>query len=100
MGEIHFATVPMAIYGAVLLMSAIAYFLLQRIILKTQGPNSLLAKAVGKDIKGKISSIITLFAIASSWVHPAISGGIYVLLALMWLIPDLRIERVIDNEKN
>lgn len=100
MGENHFAALPMAVCGVVLLMSALAYFLLQRIILKSQGSNSLLSKALGKNIKGKISPIFYLIAIACSWIHPAIAGAIYVFVALIWLIPDLRIEKVIDKEKN
>lgn len=99
MGENHFAALPTAVYGLILLMSAIAYFILQRIILQSQGENSILAKAVGSDIKGKLSPILYLLAIGISWVDPAISGAIYVFVALMWLMPDLRIEKVINSEK-
>lgn len=93
MGENHFAALPTAVYGMILLMSAIAYFILQRIILQSQGENSILAKAVGKDLKGKLSPILYLLAIGVSWVNPVISGAIYVLVALMWLMPNLRIEK-------
>ena len=98
MGENHFTPLPSAVYGIVLLMAAIAYFILQRIILKSQGKNSILAKAVGKDLKGKLSPILYILAIGTSWINPVISGAIYVLVALMWLVPDLRIEKVIDSK--
>lgn len=99
MGENDFAAFPTAIYGVILLMCAIAYFILQRLILKSHGPNSILAKAVGKDTKGKLSPVLYLLAIGVSWLDPAISEAIYVFVALMWLIPDLRIEKAI-NTKN
>jgi uncharacterized membrane protein len=99
MGENHFAEVPTAVYGFVLLMSAIAYFILQTIIVKTQGKNSLLSKAIGRDLKGKASPILYLIAIFSVFINPKISQGIYFLVALIWLVPDKRIEKVFfDNE--
>lgn len=94
MGENHFEALPMALYGIILLMSAIAYFILQSLIIKSQGPESILAKAVGNDWKGKLSPILYLIAIISSWWNVWIAGGLYVLVALIWLIPDKRIERV------
>jgi uncharacterized membrane protein len=97
MGENHFAPVPMALYGVILLMAAIAYFILQNRIIRNQGPDSLLARAVGNDRKGKISPILYLIAIASCWISEWIAAAIYVLVALMWLIPDRRIETVIDG---
>lgn len=97
-GENHFASVPMAFYGFVLLMAAIAYFILQSSIIRAQGKNSLLAKAVGSDIKGKMSPILYVLAIASNFVSPWISGSIYILVALIWLIPDKRIEIILRNE--
>ncbi|RAI89321.1 TMEM175 family protein [Algoriphagus yeomjeoni] len=97
-GENSFAAFPMAVYGIILLMSAIAYFILQRLILHSQGPDSILAKALGKDLKGKLSPIMYLLAIGASWIDPAISGAIYLFVALMWLIPDLRIEKMIIAE--
>lgn len=97
-GENHFASVPMAFYGFVLLMAAIAYFILQTSIIRAQGNNSLLAKAVGSDIKGKMSPILYVLAIASNFVSPWISGSIYVLVAFIWLIPDKRIEIIFRNE--
>ena len=97
-GENHFAELPMAMYGGVLLMAAIAYFILQNRILAVQRKDSLLAKALGKDLKGKASPIIYSVAIISSFYNPLIAGTLYVLVALMWLIPDKRIE-IIFKEK-
>ena len=93
MGENQFSPMPLALYGVVLLMAAIAYFMLQNLIIRSHGRNSLLAKAIGKDIKGKISPILYVIAVASSWLSQWISGSIYILVALIWLIPDKRIER-------
>lgn len=98
MGENNFATIPVALYGGVLLMAAIAYFILQTQILKLHGKDSLLAKAIGKDLKGKSSIVLYILAIAGSWVSPWIAGAIYFGVALMWLIPDKRIERTLDTE--
>ncbi len=98
MGENNFVTLPTAIYGVSLLMPAIAYYLLQRAILHKEGPDSTLAKALGKDFKGKISPLLYVAAILLAFVSPAISGAIYVFIALMWLIPDRRIERALANE--
>lgn len=98
MGENHFAAVPVALYGFVLVMAAIAYFILQTQILKTQGKDSLLAKAMGKDFKGKASPFLYVIAIASTYINPWIACVIYALVAMMWLIPDKRIE-VVFNQK-
>jgi uncharacterized membrane protein len=95
MGENDFAPVPTALYGVVLLMAAIAYWILQREILLGEGPDSLLATALGSDIKGKLSPVLYLIAIPLAFVHSGIAGGLYVLVALMWLVPDRRIERVL-----
>lgn len=92
MGENHFAPLPTAVYGAVLLLAAIAYYILQRLIIKQQGPNSKLEAAIGKDIKGKISPLVYIVAIPLAFVHQWISDALYVSVALMWLIPDRRIE--------
>lgn len=97
-GENHFAKLPMAFYGAVLLMAAIAYFILQNRILAVQGKDSLLAKALGNDLKGKASPIIYIVAIIASFYYPWIAGALYIIVALMWLIPDKRIE-IIFREK-
>jgi len=98
MGENHFAAMPVALYGIVLLMAAIAYFILQSIILKKHGKQSILAKAIGKDFKGKISPILYVVGILSTWFSPLFAGGIYALVALIWLIPDKRIERIFNEE--
>jgi uncharacterized membrane protein len=92
MGENHFAPLPTAVYGAVLLLAAIAYYILQQLIIAQQGPNSKIKTAVGKDIKGKISPLVYLVAIPLAFVHQWISDALYVSVALMWLIPDRRIE--------
>ena len=97
-GENHFDPIPMALYGIVLLMAAIAYFILQNQIIRTQGENSLLARAIGNDIKGKMSPIIYALAIGSNFISQWISGSLYVLVALIWLIPDKRIEIILRNE--
>jgi uncharacterized membrane protein len=99
-GENHLAPTPVAVYGFVLLMAAIAYFILQHAIIAQQGPGSLLAKAIGRDWKGKISPLCYLAAIPLAFVSPWIASGLYVLVALMWLVPDRRIERVLrDHEQ-
>jgi uncharacterized membrane protein len=92
MGENHFAPLPTAVYGVVLLLAAIAYYILQRLIISQQGTDSRLQAAIGKDIKGKISPLIYLAAIPLAFVNQWISDGLYLLVALMWLIPDKRIE--------
>ncbi len=96
MGENHFAAAPTALYGAVLLMAAIAYFVLQQLIIASQGPDSLLKRAVGGDWKGKLSPLLYVAAILLAFCWQWIAQAIYVLVALIWLIPDRRIERVLD----
>jgi uncharacterized membrane protein len=98
MGENHFAPLPTAIYGVVLLLAAIAYYILQRMIIAQQGTDSKLQAAIGKDIKGKISPLIYLAAIPLAFVSQWISDGLYVLVALMWLIPDRRIESKLSEK--
>ena len=93
MGENHGAPLPTAVYGIVLLLAAIAYYILQREILKVQGRHSKLARALGKDLKGKISPVIYSLGIAFAFVNQWISVALYVFVALMWLVPDTRIER-------
>ena len=95
MGENHLAPAPTAVYGFVLLMAGIAYYTLQRTIIAQQGRDSLLASAIGKDWKGKLSPVIYLAAIPLAYASPWISNGLFVLVALMWLVPDRRIERVL-----
>jgi len=98
MGENEFAPVPTAIYGAVLLMAAVAYWILLQTILQAEGPDSLLRTAVGSDWKGKLSPILYVVAIPLAFVHEAIAGALYVAVALIWLIPDRRIERLLSRE--
>jgi uncharacterized membrane protein len=97
MGENHFTSLPLALYGINLLMSAIAYFILQQMILATHGRDSQLAKAVGKDFKGKLSPLFYIIGIVSSFYNVWVAETLYVLVALMWLIPDRRIERTVAS---
>jgi uncharacterized membrane protein len=94
MGENHFAALPTALYGVVLLMAGISYTLLQMSLVAVNGKNALLAHAVGRDLKGKLSVVCYVLAIPLAFVHQAISDVIYMLVAVMWFIPDRRIERV------
>jgi uncharacterized membrane protein len=96
-GENPFTSIPTALYGVVLLMAAIAYLILQREILRAEGPHSVLAAALGRDIKGKLSPLLYALAIGAAFIHPGISDVLYVLVALTWLIPDRRIERVLNR---
>jgi uncharacterized membrane protein len=98
MGENHFATLPTVLYGVVLLMAAVAYWLLQRAIIVSQGKDSLLARAVGRDLKGKISPLIYAAAIPTAFANPWLAQALYILVAVMWLVPDRRIERIIAAE--
>jgi uncharacterized membrane protein len=95
MGENHFAPAPMALYGVVLLMAAVSYTLLVRATLSVEGPESLLARAIGLDRKGKISMLLYVIGIAASFYSSWLSGAMYVTVAMIWLIPDRRIERVL-----
>lgn len=96
-GENHQAPIPTALYGFNLFMAGFAYWLLQRAILKKHGQNSTLARAIGKDLKGYGSLVLYLIAIGLAFVQPWLADGIYVLVALMWLIPDRRIERLFNH---
>ena len=100
MGENHFAAVPTALYGVVLLMAAIAYYILERAILAIEGPDSVLAAAVGPDVKGKLSPILYVLAILGAFVAPWISWALYVAVALTWLVPDRRIERAMRRHRD
>jgi len=95
MGENHFAPVPSALYGVVLLMAAIAYWLLQSAIIRAQGADSLLKKAVDSDWKGKLSPVLYGSGVIASCWQPKLGLAIYVFVALLWLLPDRRIERVL-----
>lgn len=97
MGQHFLAPLPTAVYGFTLLMPAIAYYLLQLTIKHKQGSHSVLARALGSDLKGKLSIVFYLAAIAASFVMPWVSIAIYVLVAVMWLVPDKRIERAISE---
>jgi uncharacterized membrane protein len=99
MGENHLASTPTAVYGFVLLMAAIAYQILEHAIIAKEGRGSLLARAVGMDWKGKLSSGFYLAAIPLAFVSSWIAGGLYVLAALLWLIPDPRIEKEIEKHE-
>lgn len=95
MGENHFAALPTAAYGVVLLLAAIAYLILQQFIIASQGADSLLKKAVGSDFKGKLSLLLYLIAIILSFWSQWVSQGLYILVALIWLVPDRRIEKAL-----
>jgi uncharacterized membrane protein len=92
MGENHFESWPVAVYGVVLLAAAIAYYILSRSLIRLHGKDSALAASIGNDIKGKISILIYAAAIPLAFVQPAISGACYVIVAIVWLVPDRRIE--------
>ena len=97
MGENHFTAVPTALYGAVLLMAAIAYYALQQTIISAQGHESILKKAVGHDWKGKLSPVLYVLAIVAALRFAWIAQGIFVVAALIWLIPDRRIKNVLQH---
>lgn len=99
MGENHFAPLPTALYGAVLLMAAVAYLILQRFIIAAEGDQSALRQAVGRDWKGKASLFAYVAAIGASLLWPWLSQTLYVLVALLWMIPDRRIERVLQHRE-
>jgi uncharacterized membrane protein len=99
MGENHFAAAPTALYGVVLLLSAIAYMILQRTLTAAEGSDSLLRAAVGGDFKGKMSPVIYLIAVGLAFVSQWAAGALYVAVALWWLIPDRRIERALTQRK-
>jgi uncharacterized membrane protein len=99
MGENHFAELPTALYGVVLLMAGVAYRLLQQAIICEHGRVSTLALAVGRDWKGKFSLVLYALAIGLCFVHPSLGGAIYAIVALLWLIPDQRIERMVRERQ-
>jgi len=98
-GENGLATIPTAVYGFVLLMAATAYYILERVIIANEGSNSLVAEAVRRERKGKLSLVLYLAAIPVAFVSPWIAAGLYVFVALLWLIPDPRIERKMENRQ-
>lgn len=97
MGENHFAAVPVALYGCVLLMAAVAYYILAHGLIKNEGKDSIIAQAFGKDFKGKLSIIIYSAAILLSFIESFISLSFYIFVALIWLIPDRRVEKIYFN---
>ena len=97
MGENHFAALPVATYGVVLLMPALAYYVLQTCIVGANGTDKALADALGRDIKGKLSPFFCLAGIGLAFISPLLACAAYVLLALMWLIPDRRIEKAVKS---
>lgn len=97
-GVNHFQTLPVAFYGVILLMSAVASSILHATILRKQGAESLLAKAIGKDIEGKLSVLLYVAAIGLSYVYVPLAGSLYVLVAVLWLVPDRRIEAVLADQ--
>jgi len=99
MGENSFAPLPTAFYGGVLFMAGIAYFILQHLILSTKPENSPLRLAIGRDFKGKISPVLYIAGIVLTFVTPIAAGILYLLVALMWIIPDKRIEKALADEK-
>jgi uncharacterized membrane protein len=96
MGQNDFKPVPTALYGILLFMAGTAYYILQQTIIASEGSGSVLARALGRDIKGKTSPVIYAAAIGSVFLHPLIADALYVLVALIWLIPDRRIERAVN----
>ena len=99
MGENHFAPIPMAAYGVVMVLAGIAYLVLQRVIIVSDGPESAIAAAVGSDMKGKLSLLFYAVAIPMAFVSPWVAGTLYVAVAIMWLIPDRRIEQIVAAEE-
>ncbi|HKC39613.1 MAG TPA: TMEM175 family protein, partial [Gemmatimonadales bacterium] len=97
MGENHFAALPAALYGLVLLLAAVAYVIRQTAIVARQGRDSVLAAALGSDRKGKLSLVLYVVAIGLSFVSPGLAAALYVLVAAMWLVPDRRLERVVEK---
>ena len=95
--EAHFARAPTALYGVSLLMPAIAYYLLQLAIIRQQGRDGALARAIGRDLKGKISPVFYLVGIACAFALPWVSYALYIAVALIWLVPDRRIERIVKG---
>jgi uncharacterized membrane protein len=99
MGQNHFAAAPTALYGVVLLMAGIAYYLLEQAIIHAQGQNSILKQAVGRDWKAKVSVVLYLVAIAVALRSPRIADAVFVAVALLWLIPDPRIAKRLATER-
>nr|MEA2798512.1 potassium channel family protein [Phenylobacterium sp.] len=99
MGENRLSTAPVALYGGVLIMNAIAYTILMTMLIRHEGPESALAQAMGRDLKGKVSLAIYVAAIALAFFQPIASVGLYVLVAMIWFIPDRRVERTLKGSQ-
>jgi uncharacterized membrane protein len=99
MGENHFAPVPSAVYGVALLMAAVAWWILQTLIVRAQGEDGVLRRALGSDWKGKLSPVLYMVGIVSSFCVTGLAQAMYLLAALIWLVPDRRIERALAHEK-
>ncbi|MFV5703445.1 TMEM175 family protein [Flavobacterium sp. XS2P12] len=99
MGEHNFAKATITLYGVILFFAAIAFWILQNVIISSEGENSILAKAVGKNFKGSISNLLYLGAILISFFYEIVAASIYVIVAMMWLIPDTRIEKIINSKE-
>jgi len=97
MGENHFAALPTALYGLSLLMPSLAWLVMQFAIVRRDGPDSPLAHAIGRDFKGKISPVLYASGIAAAFLGPRLADAIYVLVTLMWLVPDRRVERTVPR---
>jgi TMEM175 potassium channel family protein len=97
MGENQFKPMPSALYGSVLLLAAIAYYILQSLIIAGQGRDSKLAAAIGRDFKGKLSPVLYAVAIVAAFFRPWIAGCIYIFVAFLWLVPDRRLARAVDE---
>lgn len=97
MGESHVAALPTALYGFILMMAGLAYYILKTALIRAQGPGSMLQAALGSDFKGRISVVIYVIGIAASFVNSWIAAAVYTAVALMWLVPDRRIERRLDT---
>ncbi len=93
MGENRFAALPVALYGVVFLLASVAYFILARVLVALHGRNSILATALGRDFKGKISLAMNVVAIPLAFLNPWISFALYIIVAIVWLVPDRRIEK-------
>ncbi|MCB9281078.1 MAG: DUF1211 domain-containing protein [Lewinellaceae bacterium] len=100
MGENHFASLPVALYGVDLLLSGTAYYILSRVLIVHHGKDSTLARAVGRDIKGIISAVVYAVSIPMAFINPMIACTLFVVVAIMWLIPDKRIEKVLMSGEN
>lgn len=99
MGQNHFGLWPVVCYGFILIMAAVAYYLLSRIIIASHGNNSELSKAIGSDAKGRISIVLYAIGIALSFIHPYLGILLYAIVAIIWLVPDKRIEKVLQDKE-